>query len=46
MVCKLIKIIQEFDSYGGGSESDEDDACYELEAMSKLLLRELEGFIV
>lgn len=31
------QIIQEFDSYGGGPESDEDDACYELEAMSKLL---------
>ena len=31
------QIIQEFDMYGGGPESDEDDACYELEAMSKLL---------
>ena len=31
------QIIQEFDSYGGGPESDENDAYYELEAMEKLL---------
>lgn len=34
---KAAQIIEEFDMYGGGSEMDEDDACYELEAMAKLI---------
>lgn len=31
---KAAQIIEEFDMYGGGPETDEDDACYELEAMT------------
>lgn len=31
------EIIEEFDMYGGGPESDEDDACDALESMMKLL---------
>ena len=34
---KAGRIIEEFDIYGGGTESDEEDACYELEIMIKLL---------
>ena len=30
------KIIKEFDMYGGGSETDEDDAYYELRRMEEL----------
>lgn len=30
------KIIEEFDMYGGGSETDEDDAYYELKRMEEL----------
>lgn len=34
---KAGKIIEKFDMYGGGPESEEEDACYELETMAKLL---------
>lgn len=34
---KAASIIQEFDMYGGGSRSDEDDAYYELEIVGELL---------
>lgn len=34
---KAAAIIQEFDMYGGGKESDEDDACHELEKVVELL---------
>lgn len=34
---KAADIIQEFDRYGGGRESDEDNACYEIEKIVELL---------
>ncbi len=33
---KASEIIEEFDMYGGGLESDEEEACYELDAMVKM----------